>query len=157
MGFLLGMTCVIFVATAVSAEHTKSETSETNEKKVTFEEWKAQIEHILKDTHAWKKTVETILAQFALAAFPKEFTPKLFAAGSVNDTVVLNQQHISLRSRVYHQAISTLDPTIKVKLPFEEGFQESIVHDVVRELQERGFYARYMKTENVLFMDKLIK
>ena len=101
----------------------------------------------------WQRTVESILTQFALASFPKEFTPAIFEEGRVNSTVILNQQRTTLRSLVYHRALSTLgkEPLL-IRIP--EGISQDAADSVVEELRERGFPAFRLK-DNRLFFSKV--
>lgn len=101
----------------------------------------------------WQRTVESILTQFALASFPKEFTPAIFEEGRVNASVVLNQQRTTLRSLVYHRALSTLgsDPLL-IRVP--EGIAQEATDAVVEELRERGFSA-YRLNDRRLFFSKV--
>ena len=116
-------------------------------------DWRKQVETILQDNEKWKRTVEHIMAQLALATFPQDFNPKFFASERAhNETLILNLQQTALRSQIYHRAISTMDDTITVPLP--PGVTEKAARVIVGDLQKLGFPAFFMAKDNTVFMSK---
>ena len=118
---------------------------------ITFSDWKKQIETILKETHQWKQIMESAMAQFALAKFPVNFTPETFAK-NINETIVLSQQQTTLRSMIYHRALSTLDDTLTFSLPPAVSLKAG--HAVIDELRSSGFSAYWIEDQKVIFLSK---
>ena len=117
----------------------------------TFGEWKTQIETILQETHKWKQIMESAMAQFALAKFPENFTPETFAK-NINETVVLGQQRTTLRSLIYHRALSTMDDTLSFPLP--PGVSLEAGKSVIGELRDCGFPAYWLEDQQAIFFSK---
>ena len=124
------------------------------EEEFTFSKWKDQIEGILQETHKWKRVMESAMAQFALAQFPENFTPETFSKG-VNETLVLSQQKTTLRSMIYHRALSTMDTTLTIQLP--PGVTTNAGVAILEELHERGFPAYLIDDGKAIFFAKKIK
>lgn len=123
----------------------------SEQKQIPFNQWKTQVEEILQATHKWKNVMESAMAQFALAKFPDNFTPDTFSKG-VNATIVLDQQKTTLRSLIYHRALSTMDEQLYVSLP--GGVTVEAAHGVVDELRQQGFNSYWLTKPRLVFVQK---